>query len=122
GEPASGVPRMSFYEVLTIVKEKLDTRKVDFYDDRSISQHIYRRQVMAKFDLKGRKALVTGGARGIGAGIAEALAVAGASVMIGDVLADLGRETARRLSASGAKVGFFPLDVTKDGDWAAAAE
>jgi NAD(P)-dependent dehydrogenase (short-subunit alcohol dehydrogenase family) len=77
---------------------------------------------MAKFDLKGRKALVTGGARGIGAGIAEALTQAGASVMIGDVLADLGRETAKRLSASGAKVGFVPLDVTKDGDWAAAAE
>ena len=29
---------------------------------------------MAQFDLKGRKALVTGGARGIGASIAEALA------------------------------------------------
>ncbi|WP_390342255.1 SDR family NAD(P)-dependent oxidoreductase [Variovorax boronicumulans] len=77
---------------------------------------------MAKFDLTGRKALVTGGARGIGAGIAQALAQAGASVMIGDVLADLGKETAQRLSAEGAKVGFVPLDVTKDGDWAAATE
>ena len=47
---------------------------------------------MTKFDLTGRKALVTGAARGIGAGIAQALADAGASVMIGDVLADLGRD------------------------------
>ena len=44
---------------------------------------------MSKFDLTGRKALVTGAARGIGAGIAQALSEAGASVMIGDVLASL---------------------------------
>lgn len=72
------------------------------------------------FNLTGRKALVTGAARGIGAGIAQALAAAGASVMIGDVLADLGRETAQKLSKEGAKVGFVPLDVTKDDDWASA--
>jgi len=73
-----------------------------------------------KFDLTGRKALVTGAARGIGAGIAQALADAGAAVMIGDVLADLGRETAQKLSAGGKKVGFVPLDVTRDADWASA--
>ena len=75
---------------------------------------------MAQFDLKGRKALVTGGARGIGASIAEALAKAGAAVMLGDVLADVGRATAAKLSESGAKVAFTPLDVTKDEDWASA--
>ena len=36
---------------------------------------------MTKFDLTGRKALVTGGARGLGEGMAQALAAAGASVM-----------------------------------------
>jgi NAD(P)-dependent dehydrogenase (short-subunit alcohol dehydrogenase family) len=35
--------------------------------------------------LAGRHALVTGGARGLGAGMAQALAAAGAAVMIGDV-------------------------------------
>ena len=75
---------------------------------------------MTKFDLTGRKALVTGAARGIGAGIAQALADAGAAVMIGDVLTELGRETAQKLSAGGAKAGFVPLDVTKDDDWASA--
>ena len=75
---------------------------------------------MTNFDLTGRKALVTGAARGIGAGIAQALVQAGASVMIGDVLADLGRETAQALAAEGAKVGFVPLDVTRDADWASA--
>jgi 3alpha(or 20beta)-hydroxysteroid dehydrogenase len=77
---------------------------------------------MNKFDLNGRKALVTGGARGLGEGMAQALAQAGASVMIGDVLGSLGRDTAGRLSAGGAKVGFVPLDVTKDEDWAAAVK
>jgi NAD(P)-dependent dehydrogenase (short-subunit alcohol dehydrogenase family) len=75
---------------------------------------------VTRFDLTGRKALVTGGARGLGAGMAEALAAAGASVMIGDVLAPLGRETAQKLSDGGAKAGFVALDVTKDEDWKSA--
>src|SRR6266516_4895611 len=57
---------------------------------------------MSVFDLYGRKALVTGGARGLGAGMAEALAEAGAAVMIGDVLTSLGQETAGKLTAGGA--------------------
>jgi NAD(P)-dependent dehydrogenase (short-subunit alcohol dehydrogenase family) len=77
---------------------------------------------MAKFDLTGRKALVTGGARGLGEGMAQALAAAGASVMIGDVLTALGRDTAGRLSAGGAKVGFVPLDVTNEEDWTTAVK
>src|SRR5882757_2182518 len=74
------------------------------------------------YDLNGRKALVTGGARGLGAGMAEALAQAGAAVMIGDVLTSLGRDTAGKLSAGGAKAGFVQLDVTKEDDWLAAVK
>jgi NAD(P)-dependent dehydrogenase (short-subunit alcohol dehydrogenase family) len=77
---------------------------------------------MGQFDLTGRKALVTGGARGIGAGIASALAKAGAAVMIGDVLQELGQQTAAELKAAGAKAGFVPLDVTQEASWAAAVE
>ena len=72
---------------------------------------------MTKFDLTGRKALVTGGARGLGEGMAQALAAAGASVMIGDVLTELGQKTANQLSANGAKAGFVKLDVTQESDW-----
>lgn len=67
--------------------------------------------------LSGRKALVTGGARGIGAAVAQALAGAGASVMIGDVLADLGQTTAAEVAKSGVKAGFVQLDVTEDAQW-----
>ncbi|HMC16896.1 MAG TPA: SDR family oxidoreductase [Albitalea sp.] len=77
---------------------------------------------MTPFDLTGRKALITGGARGLGAGMAEALARAGAAVMIGDVLTSLGQETAAKLAATGAKAGFVKLDVTQEADWASAVD
>lgn len=72
---------------------------------------------MSGTSLSGRKALVTGGARGIGEAIATALANAGAAVMISDVLADLGKQTAAKIGASGVKTGFTPLDVTDDAQW-----
>src|SRR6201997_870939 len=72
---------------------------------------------MSENSLAGRRALVTGGARGIGAAIAEALANAGSAVMIGDILADLGKETAGRLAKAGAKTGFVELNVTDDAQW-----
>ena len=52
---------------------------------------------MTQLDLTGRKALVTGGAQGLGEGMAQALAAAGARVMIADVHEDLGAETAASL-------------------------
>jgi 3alpha(or 20beta)-hydroxysteroid dehydrogenase len=73
-----------------------------------------------QFSLTGRKALVTGGARGIGAGIAAAFAKAGAAVVIGDVLDDVGQETATGLAKTGAKAGFVHLDVTDEAQWESA--
>ena len=70
-----------------------------------------------QFSLAGRHALVTGGARAIGATIAAALAEAGAAVVIGDILDDLGGQTAAGLSAKGAKAGFVHLDVTDKSQW-----
>src|ERR1700727_1470478 len=72
---------------------------------------------MSEKSLAGRKALVTGGARGIGAAISEALTKAGAAVMIGDILTDLGKDTAGRLAKAGAKTGFVELNVTDDAQW-----
>jgi 3alpha(or 20beta)-hydroxysteroid dehydrogenase len=77
---------------------------------------------MSVYDLTGRKALVTGGARGLGAGMAEALARAGAAVVIGDIREDLGQATADELKKSGADAAFVPLDVTEDASWQRAMD
>ena len=71
---------------------------------------------MSVFDLTGRKALVTGGAQGLGEGMAQALAAAGASVMIADIQ-DSGAQTAKAL---GDGHGFVRLDVTDDDNWESA--
>ena len=72
---------------------------------------------MSVYELTGRKALVTGGGRGLGAGMAEALARAGAAIVIADVREDLGKQTAEALRQSGATAEFVPLDVTSDASW-----
>ena len=75
---------------------------------------------MSAYDLTGRKALVTGGARGLGAGMAEALARAGAAVIIGDIRAELGKATADAVKQTGATADFVHMDVTSDQSWAEA--
>jgi NAD(P)-dependent dehydrogenase (short-subunit alcohol dehydrogenase family) len=75
---------------------------------------------MSVYDLTGRKALVTGGARGLGEGMARALAQAGAAVVIADIREDLGKATASSLREAGANAEFVALDVTSDESWAQA--
>lgn len=75
---------------------------------------------MGVFDMAGRRVLVTGGAQGLGRGMAEALVANGAAVMIADVQEDVGRATADELRTGGASVGFVPLDVTDDDAWVRA--
>jgi 3alpha(or 20beta)-hydroxysteroid dehydrogenase len=72
---------------------------------------------MTDVSLSGRRALVTGGAQGLGEGMARALAAAGARVMVADVQADLGPKVAESL---GPEHGFVHLDVTDDAAWEAA--
>lgn len=68
-----------------------------------------------QFRLDGRAALVTGAGRGVGAGIAHSLAVAGASVAINDLHADRARSVADAIVAAGGKASAYPFDVTSPG-------
>src|SRR5215467_7052635 len=70
--------------------------------------------------LDGKVALVSGAARGIGAETARKMAAAGATVVIGDVLADRTRETAKEIAETGGKALALTLDVTTEGSWTAA--
>lgn len=63
------------------------------------------------FDLTGRSALVTGAAGGIGAAVAEALAAAGAFVLVTDIDPDAAAAVAERITANGGKADSVGLDV-----------
>ena len=65
--------------------------------------------------LEGKVALISGGARGMGAEEALLFAQEGAKVVIGDVLEGEGRDIAAQIP--GGQAIFVRLDVTKEADW-----
>ncbi|HIF44039.1 MAG TPA: glucose 1-dehydrogenase [Dehalococcoidia bacterium] len=70
--------------------------------------------------LENKVALVSGGARGIGAAITKILAHEGAKVVIGDVLVDAGQKTAAEINDAGGECVFVQLDVTSEAAWNSA--
>ena len=67
--------------------------------------------------LDGKVALVTGGARGMGATECKLLAAEGAKVIIADVLTDGGKQTESEIIAQGGEATFVRMDVTKASEW-----
>jgi NAD(P)-dependent dehydrogenase (short-subunit alcohol dehydrogenase family) len=72
------------------------------------------------FDLTGTVALVTGGNNGIGLGMAEGLAAAGAGVAIWGRNEDRNEEARLRLEAHGVPVAALRVDVSDESDVVAA--
>ena len=70
--------------------------------------------------LENKVALISGGARGMGAVEAKLFAGEGAKVVIGDVLEDDGRRTEAEINESGGECVFVRLDVTSEESWQAA--
>jgi len=70
--------------------------------------------------LEGKIALISGGARGIGAATARLMAREGATVVIGDILRKDGLGTEAEISEAGGEALFVSLDVTSEADWNAA--
>jgi cyclopentanol dehydrogenase len=67
--------------------------------------------------LEGKVALISGGARGMGASEARLFAREGAKVAIGDILDAEGQAVAAEIKAHGGDALYLRLDVTDEGDW-----
>jgi 3alpha(or 20beta)-hydroxysteroid dehydrogenase len=71
--------------------------------------------------LAGKVAIVTGGARGMGAAISTLYAEQGAKVLVTDVIDDEGEALVKEIGGAGAdRVAYRHLDVTKEAEWTAA--
>jgi len=67
--------------------------------------------------LAGKVALISGGARGMGAVEARLFATEGARVVLGDILDAEGRQIESEIRAAGGEALYVHLDVTSEADW-----
>ena len=67
--------------------------------------------------MDGKVALISGGARGMGASEARLFAREGAAVVIGDILDEEGEATSASIEVDGGRCRFVHLDVTREADW-----
>ena len=70
--------------------------------------------------LEGKVALISGGARGLGAAEARLFSSEGAKVGIGDIREEEGRALEAEIRGSGGDAMYIRLDVTDEGQWSGA--
>jgi meso-butanediol dehydrogenase/(S,S)-butanediol dehydrogenase/diacetyl reductase len=67
-------------------------------------------------EIKGKVAVITGGASGIGRATAKMLAAGGASIVIADLVEAAGAETVKAIETAGGRAVFVKADVTNEDD------
>jgi len=72
--------------------------------------------------LENKLALISGGARGMGAVEAQLFAKEGAKIVIGDIREEEGRRVEAQISEAGGECLFIFLDVTKEANWVEAVD
>ena len=72
--------------------------------------------------LENKVALISGGARGMGAAEARMFAREGAKVVIGDVLEAEGRQVEAQINEASDECVFVLLDVAQESQWQQAVE
>ncbi len=72
--------------------------------------------IVELFDLTGKAAIVTGGAKGVGQAVAFRLAQAGASVMITDIDMEAAKQTVEQIRGNGGKALAIYADAAKIAD------
>ncbi|WP_332777831.1 SDR family oxidoreductase [Polaromonas sp.] len=80
------------------------------------------RTISQLFDLKGKTALVTGGSRGLGLQLAQALGEAGAKIMLSSRKAEDLQESVAELKAAGIDADWIAADCSKEADIRALAD
>lgn len=67
--------------------------------------------------VKGKVAVVTGGAHGLGEAIVTLLSKEGATVVVADILQERAEGVAQRINDSGGTAHAMHMDVTQEDDW-----
>ena len=79
-----------------------------------MTQPAFQFNAATAFSLKGQTAIITGGARGIGAAVAQGMAQSGAHIALFDRDADAVHATAQQLNAQGFTAHGYEVDVTNE--------
>ena len=73
--------------------------------------------MLSEFDISGRTVIITGAARGIGRGIVEVLAEAGANVMVTALTDRYLKPLQERMASRGLPIEILVADATDSADW-----